>query len=467
MLKKLKKINKFDLLAFTFCGIFVIAGSIVSILRFWQYDAFYFDFGIYDTAIWKIAHFQTPIIDHFGQKIIFADHFAPSVFLLSPLYWITNRSEILLIVQSLAVGLSGLTLYFIGSKILKNKLTSLSLLVCYFLFLGIQNAVISDFHEVTVATFPLALIFWAIINKKIKLYFLFLILTLGFKESNFILGIIIGFTVFILNRKWWKIAAITSLISVLCGFIAINIIIPYFAKSVYQYSQSISFDSNLLISFFDTPKKIETIFYSLLSFGFLPVFAPIFWPLILQDFFTRFYSSFDTRTGLGLHYSALLSVILAVSSIYGFKFLSSKLSRKVSFVISIIIILNSILLYRFVLRGPFALAYNPAFYRQTQNLQFLNNLVNKVPKDKIVMTQNNLAPHFIHKSKSVLLLRENYEGFKPDFIVMDLRSGQNQNDFFPIDNSKAQKILEKLRKDICYKTSYSTKDQFIFKRFCR
>ena len=37
--------------------------SVISVNRYWQYQTFYIDFGIYDDAIWKVAHFQTPIVD--------------------------------------------------------------------------------------------------------------------------------------------------------------------------------------------------------------------------------------------------------------------------------------------------------------------------------------------------------------------------------------------------------------------
>ena len=93
--------------------------------------------------------------------------------LFSPLYWITDKQEVLLIAQALVVGLSGLIIYVLGKKILKNpstplrtsRLASLSILISYYLFIGLQNAVISDFHEVTIATLPLAFTFWAIIER--------------------------------------------------------------------------------------------------------------------------------------------------------------------------------------------------------------------------------------------------------------------------------------------------------------
>lgn len=465
--KLFKKLNFFDWAAISLCLVFALLGSIVSVIRFWQYEVFYYDFGIFDSAIWNVAHLNPPVIDHLvvGGKWIFADHFSPGIFIFSPLFWITSRSETLLVAQAVTVALGGFVIYKIGIELTKNKFISLSILIAYFLFLGLQNAVISDFHEVTVATLPLTLTFWAIVKKRFKLYFLFLFLTLLFKESNFILGISIGLFIFLLNKKNWRIALLSIIFSIIYGFLAINIIIPYFAKASYHYSQSVELNSGLITSFFDNKKKIETIFYSFLSFGFLPLFSPATWPLILQDFFTRFYSQVgETRIGLGLHYSALLSVIMAVSSFFGFNLLK-RFTKLIKFA-PVIIILVVIFLYRFILHGPFALAYNPAFYNHTRDFSFLNELVNKVPMNSIVMTQNNLASHFINKEKRVYLLSLDYQQKKPEYIIFDMRDGQNPNDFFDIGPDKAKKLLNFIREDNCYTKFYSSDSQFIYKRTC-
>ena len=122
----LSKQKIWDILAVFSIVAFIVIGILVSLHRYWQYEVFYYDFGIFDQAIWNVSQFRPPIIDHLvvGGKWIFADHFSPSIFLLAPLYWLTNRSEIILIVQAAAVGLSGFFLYRIGLLVLKEKFLS-------------------------------------------------------------------------------------------------------------------------------------------------------------------------------------------------------------------------------------------------------------------------------------------------------------------------------------------------------
>src|SRR3989339_694471 len=111
-----KKLKITDIAAYLLVAVFVVIGILISVNRFKQYEVYYIDFGEYDQAIWEVAHFKPPMIDHFihGFVPIFADHFPPSVFLLSPLYWFTENKTTILIAQAIIAGLSGLVLYSIG-----------------------------------------------------------------------------------------------------------------------------------------------------------------------------------------------------------------------------------------------------------------------------------------------------------------------------------------------------------------
>lgn len=453
-----------DLIAIILCILFSIAGILVSLHRYWQYEVFFYDFGIFDQAIWNVSRFKPPIIEHLviGGKWIFADHFSPGIFLLSPLYWITDNSEILLIAQAVIVGFSGFVLYRIGKEILKNSFYSLSVTICYFLFLGLQNAVISDFHELTIMTLPLTLTFWALLKRKMSMFFIFLLITFLFKETMFFIGI--GISVFILfyDKKLYKTAVVTFVMSIVWGVLSIKIIIPYFSGGEYLYSQALPEGVfQTIYTFVDHPLKRDTLIYSFWSFGFLPFVTPGFWTLFLLDYGPRFWSQFCcSRWNLGLHYNAPSAVILALSSVFAIRYLLNTLLKKYIFLICFFLIANSIFLYRFKLHGPFALAYNPAFYSHTKNFVFLDNIIKKVPRDASVMTQNNLAARFTHQK--VWLLRKNFKDYNPEYILIDNRGGQNPNNFFPA--SDTPKIIKAIKSDLSYSIVFQTKDQFLFKK---
>jgi len=462
--KSFQEIKFWDYAAYFSCLVFFAAGSIISVNRYWQFEVFYYDFGIFDRAIWLVSRFQAPIVDHMvvGGKWIFADHFSPSIFLLSPIYWFTNRSEVLLITQSLAVALSGLVIFLIAKKLLKNKFVSLSILSAYFLFVGLQNAIITDIHEVTFATLFVTASFWFYLKKKPLFYFLSLFILLGFKESLFLLGIFLAVTFVLIEKKFTKLSFATFLISVIWGYLSIKVIIPYFSGGFYQYSAHIEPNFfKIAKSLINYPQKRQTIFYSFTSFGFLPVFAPAFWPLIFEDFLTRFYPFWPTRWNLTLHYSAILATLLAISSIYGLVAISAfkTLSKYLTFIV-ILLILVSLYLYRFKLNGPFGLFYNPAFYSHTKDFGFLEVVIKQVPQKSSVMAPNNLASHFTHQK--VWLLRKDYKEYMPDYILIDTRLGQSPNNYFY--TYEMEEIPKLLNKDVNYELVYTTGEQFVYKK---
>lgn len=455
----------FEIVTYLGISLYTLAAILVSLHRFWQFEVFYYDFGIFDQAIWNVAHFRPPIIDHFviGGKWIFADHFSPSIFLLSPLYWITSRPEILFIAQAVAVGLSGLFLYKIGVLTVKNRFLSAAVTASYLLFVGTQNALISDIHEVTFMMLPLMLCFYYVMTNRIKAFWIAFLITLGFKESAGFLGVGIAIFLFFFNKKYRLTAAIVAVLSIGWAVATTQWIIPAFYGRQYFYTPTLSHNVfELIRSFADTPEKRHTLFISLVSFGFYPLFSPVTWPLILQDIAARFLQhEFPLRYTLGLHYSTQLAVILGVSSMLGLKHLLSRLKSVVwplSF--GIYLLLLSVFLHQFKLHGPLGLSYNPAFYRHTKDFAFLDSLLTKVPKGRTVMTQNNIAPHLIH-TNSVYLLRAVYDDFMPQYFVLDLREGQNFNDFFGAD-IEALKLT--LPHDIRYEVFYKNGDQIIYKR---
>lgn len=476
MIKKLIfKSNFFDISALISVFIFSIAGTLVSLNRFWQYEVFYYDFGIFDQAIWNVSRFNPPIIEHLvvGGKWIFADHLNPSLFLLTPLYWLTDKSEIILVAQAVAVGLSGLFIYLIGREVLKNKFWSFSILLVYFLFLGIQNAVITDFHEVTVATLPFVASYYFLIKKNYKVFFILFLITLGFKESNFLLCFGMAISVFLIDRKLWKLALLCGVIALSWGYININYIIPYFSDGIYQYNVAVQPNPvQIAGTFFDSEIKRRTLLYSFMSFGFLPLFSPQFWAIMFQDFLARFYSPvWFTRWGMDLHYSAILGATFGISSIFTFKLIDKKVKKKIILnILAVVIVLNAIYLYRFELNGPFGLAYNSAFYAHSKDFKFLDDMIKVVPKDATVLTQNNLAPRFTHQKVS--LLRDMpitstavyYQTMipQPDYIVIDSREGQNPNNYFVVRDMTP--ILDALEKDKNYKAVYKKGDQVVYKK---
>lgn len=440
---------------------FFYTASVVSLNRFWQFEVFYYDFGIYDQAIRRLAQFQPPVIDHYtiGQKIIWADHFHPGITMLAPIYWLTNRSEALLLVQALAISATGLVIYFAVKNLTKRAELALAVLTSFFLFVGTQNAVITDFHEVTIMGFWLALAFLAAIKGWQKRLILFFILMLSLKETFFVSAVGFAFFLWFYKPEWRKMAVMMAVGALAYGIFIIKVFIPFLSGGIYQYLEKYDWRT-IPFQLFYPWLKMKTVFLSFWSFLALPLLYLPTLPMILLNFVPRFLSSAPSRWDLGMHYNAEIAPVLAISAGLGFVFLQKYFPQNFVRVVAVIMVFNALFLHFFVLKGPLSLAFHPVFLEHTKNFQFLENLIQVVPEGASVMTQNNLAVRFT--DRDVWLIRENYEQLNPEFIVLDMREGQNPNNFYNV--PAPENFLKKVSTDSAYLTVYETGDQFVFKR---
>lgn len=452
-------------------SVFFFVFTTIALHRYWQYAAWYYDFGIFYTAIASVAQAKDPVIDHFifTDKHIFADHFHPIIFLASPFVALFMRGETILVFQTAFVALSGVFLFFLAKHLLKNSFESFLILLIYYSFVGLHNALITEFHEITLLPLPLMMFFYGMVRKHSWWYFVGLVGTLLTKELTFIIPAWFGLLVAWRNKgSWRKIGVSTSVISVVYGLFVFFVLFPLIngVGNYYAVSTKDSFTFTFLNSF-----KVTTIFKTLLSFGFLPILAPETLPPVLCNWFTRFSAEGSTRHDLGLHYNAEIAPSLILGTIYGWMRLKQAIIERAKnsyfrvHLDKLPFFLCGIALFTFFLSGfifksPALLFFHPAFYAHTKNFVFLDTLVEHIPDDGVLMAQTNIAAKLGHRK--VYMLRENYKKFNPDYIIVDTRSGQEPNNFLGIQDHEA--LFQALAADSQYKVYYRNGEQIIYQR---
>jgi uncharacterized membrane protein len=477
MLKKSRFLKLPDILAIIFLTLFFILFTTIALHRFWQYSAWYYDFGIFYQAIFSVSQGKEPIIDHFifHNKNILGDHFHPFIFILSPLLLLFPQAETILIAQTLFITLSGFFIYLTAQHILKNKHESLAILIIYLSFIGLHNALITEFHAITLLPLPLSIFFYAMVSKKKLLYTISFLAILLTKETTFIIPAFFGLYIALKNKdEWKKIGIKTTIFSTLYGIIIIKYIMPFFSGMDHMYIKEAvnDFSWQKLID----PFKLQLIFKTWMSFGFLPIFAPEILPPVIANWISRFISQ-GGRSDLGMHYNAEVAPTLALSTIIGFKRLkygihkysqnkpllknlikikSNSLALMVLWILTGVSVFLSVTLFN----SPIKLAFNHAFYQHTQNFKFLDKLISNIPQDGIVMAQHNIAGKLAYRK--VYILRDNYKDYNPDYIVIDTRLGQEPNNFLGL--KSFEKIVNKLKNDPEYYLYYDQGEQRIYKK---
>lgn len=439
-----------DICVYLFIGIYSFGAVLVAVNRYWQFNVFWYDFGIFDEGVWKLSRFQLPIIPSLHPPnglLLWGDHFNPSSAMLAPIYWLTNRQEAIFVAQVFFVAVSAVLAYHLAKKFLNIFIVKFALVVAYLGYVGMQNALITDVHNIVFSIPFIMLCFCAIKNNQHKLYWLSLIIMLGWQESLATVGVGLGTYQIIIDRKKTFRGVVTILLSVAYGFLVTHQLIPIFGGHQYSYLPKIPENTSLfIVRLFSPVVKSQTIFYSFLTFGFIPILNLSTLPLIIEHFVERFVlNSTESRWGLGIHYSSLLSPLLFVGALETAKNFSKVIIlRRLIVIWGIFVILIVFSLHRFFLHGPLLLAAHPGFFKQTDNAKFMRDFAKKIPTERILMTQNSIASHFTHQK--VMLLSQNYDNIDPEVIAIDIRPGQNLNNFFPLKESEAISLARSLQK---------------------
>lgn len=441
----------------------------VSLNRFWQYEVYYFDHGIFDQALWHVAHGNAPYIDHLESKPLLhlGDHFAPLYYLLAPIYWFTDAYEPLFLVQNVFVVASAWILYRIMDRHDFSLAESLVILFAYTFFIGLQNTIISGFHTELPALLVLALALDSLDQKRYTTMSVFVGLLYLLKQLFVPIGMALSIYLILSHKKRALGLALIALSLAYYLFVTQQLM-PLFAGRPYQYTSPINLSINELEKLVNSEQKRQVIITSLATFGGLPLATPTFWPVILQDWIVRFVlQDGSARHDLGMHYNALLSVILAFSAIVGLA--QIKQSKKLAPFVPLVLIVSvgcTLYFHLFKFHGPLGLAFNPAFYAHSKDFQFLDSLVEHIPLDRgTVMAPNNIAVRLTHHAE-VMLLRADYQNFDPEVIVMDIREGQNPNNFWPLPPAQFEKLYRDLLADPNYAIAHVAKEQVLFVKKC-
>jgi len=459
--------SKWGLLLVSYLIFYYLLISLVSINRWRQYEVYYYDHGIFDHALWKAAHFQLPLIDHLESKPLLqlGDHFTPGMYILSSAYWTTSSYEAIFWIQNLFVIGSAWILSRISWRNTQNRFFTAAVIFSYTWFIGMQNAIIAGFHTELPGLLFLSLVLDALDRKMWRWFGIWLFCLLLMKES--FVAIAAGLGVYLFFQKRYRLGFITIVGSTVYYMLVTRYLMPILAGRAYEYTNQISFSPSLITDFFIPSIKIKTVTVSLLTYGLLPLLTPSYLPVIFQDWYIRFVlQAGAARQDLGMHYNAMVGLLLAYGAVLGGKKLIHNFQlpifkQTVLLCLSIILFGTNIYFHQIKFHGPLGLGYNPAFYRHSDNFEFLNKLIEAVPEKGLVMTQNNLAVKMTHKHQ-LMLLRSGYWEYMPDYLVLDIRDGQNPNNYWPLPTFEWKELYSRLSLDPNYSMEAIGEEQVIF-----
>lgn len=401
------KISKELFLAISVCLLFFIAYLILGFIKHLHFETGY-DLAISNQLVYEYSrfHLATPTVSNYSFVPGLWDHFELIYIFLSPFYWIFSNSETLILLQSLFIGLSGIPVFLLAQKHKLNNVVCYAILFSYFLFFGIQNALYSDVHSLTFAAAFLAFFIYFLDVQKKWQAVLFFFLAITCKEDIALLTFMISFVYLILRRK--KFDFYLMLASIFYLFLMFAVWFPHFTLGyIYANPKGLFSDINLL-NLFNTREKLQVIFDSFLSFGFLPILNPLLITPFLGDL--AHYFIFGNETVLSaqtifLHYRVTDSILLiwpVIKIVSKYKKLNNKYFG--------IYILFFAALVTYTLHTPLTYLSKSWFWTTTSGVSSINKILSFVPNNAYIATQVNIAPHISNRQNLVLIY-----GDKKDF----------------------------------------------------
>lgn len=440
--KNIKKIVSTNIPFICLIFLFWILYSYISIIKHQHYQTLTWDTGFFDQLIWKLSRFKNPVSSFSGLQV-FGDHFQLVLLFLVPLYWLPFSLSFLFIAQALIAVFSAVPIYLLSLKFLKNKFLSLSICISFLLFVPLQFAILDGFHQSVFSVPFYSFALYALFSKKHNLYWLSIIGLLITKEEMALLAAAIGVVVFIWGEKHKGV--VTILLSLMGFFIAVNIILPLVQGYYPHYgygelgntpaeviTSSLKHPSLFIRNLFYPQPKIETVFQSFLSFGFLPIFSPTLLIPALQQFIVRFLDTVTIHRWTSLnHYSFPIAPTMAVAAILSAEKLIKRFNIKIGLIS--IYILGFALLQDYFYHGPINNLLKNDFYLKKQWIRDNDKILSYLPKNASVAATNNFGPHVSQRDQLYLIGKENIS----DFLLFDL-----ENSSFKYTPQNHQTILD-------------------------
>ena len=461
---KIKKVfNKIINNQYLLLLLIVIITSVIyinySIIKHLAFQTHAFDLGIYTQISWLYSQNETSF-STLKHMPLLADHFEPILWIISPLYSLFPTPITLLIIQNVFVSLSAIPLYLIALNKTKSRPLSFLLIISYLTSIGIINAVKFEFHTTTLSVLPIALILFAWVFEKWKLYALTLLFGFLVKEDVSIMIFGLGIYQFIIGQR--KLGIITIVTSAsyfilikffLMPFIWYGAAQGYIASSLLPLTSPLDIIILLITRpmifldiFFNSSIKQHTFSTIYQPFAFLPLISPLSWLTAFPLLYLRFSATSTHFWTHIFHYNANLMPFITVSTILAIK--NWRLPAKPLIILfSILLTLNGL--------SPNSMLWESMQKRIVVDTTFRSNMLQKIPPTESVSAQSPLVPHLANRTKIYMYP----ELSDANYIILD-----TSLEPYPIDRNEIVNKINEYRNSKYWQLFAEDKSVVIFEK---
>lgn len=300
--------------------IVVLYAGIFSYYSLLRYDSFRtgMDLGNMDQTVWNTLHGNFFSLSNNGMLTTrLAVHADFLLVLFAPLYAVWASPKLLLILQSIYLGLGIIPAFLVARHVLKRTELAIGIVFLYSLNTLIQWVNMFDFHMVSLVA-PLLLLVWYLwMKKRWTWYWVCIAVLLLTKEEIGLLILMFGI-VQLITSKERVVGMTTAIIGLSYSFIMIFVLMPLVSIQ----------DSHWFWSWYEIrnwvsdPAIRDYIFLLCRSFGFLPLLGAPWLVLAVPELFINLSSRHLEMQSIRFHYTTVFIPVFTIASIYGLSYLS-------------------------------------------------------------------------------------------------------------------------------------------------
>lgn len=398
---------------------FALLFSWLAVSRHQAFQSHAFDLGNVDQAVWNTLHgrlLRFTDMTVAGNRVLtsrLAIHVEPLLIPISVLYLIHSGPETLLVLQAVVVGTGALPAFLLARDALAWRWSALIFPLAYLLHPSLQNAVLDDFHAVTLSA---AFLLWAMLalyRRQRLVFAACAVLAASTKEEISLLLALLGL-VWIL-RGAPRFGALLAAMSVVWFFLCVGVIIPhanphhsspYLARYSYLGHGLLGVVGGAalhplrLLSVLTSPDRLQYLSNLLAPLGYVSLAA---FPVLLLAAPTLAINllSADPSMYSGYYqYSAELIPYVVVAALLAIALVAHR-GRVVAAVLAALVLAASVLSawqYGFMPLANGYLIPHPGSHQELEN-----HLLHAIPPQAVVAAADEIEPHLSDRPTIYLL----------------------------------------------------------------
>src|SRR4030095_4141189 len=214
-------------------AVYAASFSFVTLARHWTFKTHALDLAYYVQLTWNLARGAGARVS-LPEMNAWGDHFSPIMYLFVPAFWIFPGPAVLLVAQSIALGLGAIAVFCIAAGWRGGERPAAVFAVLYLIHPSLHGINVRDFHSAAL-TIPLLLAaIYFVEAERPWLYWGSVLLILTTREDAAIAVVGLGLWLAVTKRRWrWGMVTALGAFSLLV--VDTRWLIPYFRGEPYPH----------------------------------------------------------------------------------------------------------------------------------------------------------------------------------------------------------------------------------------